>query len=162
MLPRRVASPLPSVDAPPLDPLLPESYRRVFALTREAAVSVLKRRLRTLTLLRDALGVLARNPRPFKATREDTALLIRLVLAWQRRSYRKVPWRSLVLIAAALIYLVYPLDVLFDGLPLIGYSDDATILGTVAHALRVDLDRFRLWEQPEPTRPPRTAVSPSE
>ena len=53
---------------------------------------------------------------------------------------------TLVVIVAAIIYVVSPLDVIPDAIPAIGFLDDATILTLALQRTRQDLDDFMTWE----------------
>ncbi len=82
-----------------------------------------------------------------RAVLDDLLTLIRLLHAWATGGYRAVPWRTLVVASAAVLYFVNPLDVIPDQLPGIGYLDDATVIATIAAMLRSDLERFARWER---------------
>jgi uncharacterized membrane protein YkvA (DUF1232 family) len=46
----------------------------------------------------------------------------------------------------ALNYLVDPFDLIPDMTPLLGFVDDATVIGFVADKTRQTLDEFMIWE----------------
>ena len=70
----------------------------------------------------------------------------RLLTHYVRRDYTAVPWRSVVLIAAALIYFISPIDLIPDFL-FGGMVDDVAVIGAVLRAVRTDLERFMAWER---------------
>lgn len=70
----------------------------------------------------------------------------RLLKAYLRREYTAIPWRSIVLVVAAIIYFVSPIDLLLDWIPLAGFVDDAAVLVFVTRQIRKDLDNFLTWE----------------
>ncbi|MEM7111098.1 MAG: YkvA family protein [Chloroflexota bacterium] len=72
--------------------------------------------------------------------------LLRLIEASVRRRYVAVPWQSLVMALAAVIYFVNPLDFIPDFIPLFGYLDDVTILAYVIRRIKHDIDAFLTWE----------------
>lgn len=77
----------------------------------------------------------------------DLPLLVRLLKAWKRGSYKGLSARTLVSLAAALLYLVSPMDLLPDVIPGIGLIDDAAVLAWLLHGIAQDLAAFRVWEQ---------------
>ncbi len=77
----------------------------------------------------------------------DLPLLARLLKAWKRGSYRGLSVRTIVSLAAALLYIVSPIDLLPDFIPGIGLIDDAAVLALLLHSLAQDLAAFRVWEQ---------------
>ena len=72
--------------------------------------------------------------------------IIRLVRAYVRRQYTNVPWESIVLSVAAIVYFVTPIDFMPDFIPGVGYLDDAAVLALVAAAVKADLNNFLEWE----------------
>jgi uncharacterized membrane protein YkvA (DUF1232 family) len=86
----------------------------------------------------------------FKDTWPYLQTMLRLIRAYYRNDYRAVPETSLVVIIAAIIYVVSPLDVIPDAIPAIGFLDDATILALALQRTRKDLDDFMIWETAEP------------
>lgn len=77
----------------------------------------------------------------------DVYTLIRLVRAWARGSYRRLPLRTILWSVAALLYFVDPFDLIPDAIPFFGYLDDAAVVGFVIKAISTDLAKFVEWEQ---------------
>ena len=72
--------------------------------------------------------------------------MLRLIRAYYSGMYRDVPWQSLVSIVAAVIYVVNPLDLIPDAIPVIGLLDDALVVAFVLKSVKDDLDAFMEWE----------------
>ena len=113
----------------------------------EAARRVLRRRFRVVLLIRDAYAHLDANADALSAVWDDVRAALRLLVAWTRRSYREVSGASLLLLVAALIYFVTPVDIIPDTLGAIGFVDDVAVIQTSIDAVRAELDRFRTWEE---------------
>lgn len=77
----------------------------------------------------------------------DLPLLVRLLKAWRRGSYRGLSVRTILSLAIALLYVVSPIDVLPDFIPGIGLIDDAAVLALLLHSIAQDLAAFHVWEQ---------------
>lgn len=73
--------------------------------------------------------------------------LVRFIDAGVRRRYTAMPWSSLLLSLAGVIYLVSPIDFIPDFIPIAGFLDDVTILAYVIRQLKTDLDAFLVWER---------------
>ncbi len=113
------------------------------------AIKLLKDRNRALRLLDAAAGRATGGVEPIekRGLGDRLKASVRLVRSSVRREYLDVPWQSLVLITAGLIYFVSPIDSLPDLIPLLGFTDDAAILAAVFASVRKDLDRFIDWER---------------
>ncbi|TLD43126.1 MAG: protein of unknown function DUF1232 [Candidatus Jettenia ecosi] len=72
--------------------------------------------------------------------------LIRMVRAYIRGDYKEVPWESIVLSIAAIIYFVSPVDFMPDFIPVIGYLDDMAVIAFVVKSVKTDMDNFLQWE----------------
>jgi uncharacterized membrane protein YkvA (DUF1232 family) len=86
----------------------------------------------------------------FKDTWPYFQTMLRLIRAYYRGDYRAVTESTLVVIVAAIIYVVSPFDVIPDSIPAIGFLDDATVLALAVKRTRDDLDEFMIWETAAP------------
>jgi uncharacterized membrane protein YkvA (DUF1232 family) len=118
----------------------------LFDALTDAARIVLRRRFRVVLLVRDAYDRMITNASVLEAVWDDLQTIMRLLVAWAEDSYRRVPWTPLVLMAAALLYFVLPVDVIPDFLAGIGFVDDVAVISSVVQSVRDELDRFRDWE----------------
>lgn len=71
----------------------------------------------------------------------------RMIKAYAIGEYRDIPWRSILLIVAAVIYFVNPLDLVPDIIPITGLTDDFAILVWIYNTLSNEIDKFLLWEK---------------
>jgi uncharacterized membrane protein YkvA (DUF1232 family) len=112
--------------------------RQVASVVRQAAA--IRKRLRSGFAL----------PR----VRVRVELMLSLVEDFKAGRYRRVPYRSIALITFALSYLVAPVDVIPDTLPVIGEIDDAIVVALCARMVHVDLEAYGLWKLMHPKRRP--------
>ena len=123
----------------------------------QAATQPLKRRL--AQWLEDVLakrlgerqiGKLAQNrgrvkatwgelPRRMHLVANQTRLMLELIDDFRSGEYRKVPWHSLAICGAAILYAVNPADLLPDALLGLGVFDDIAVAALAARVLRSDL-----------------------
>lgn len=75
---------------------------------------------------------------------------LRLVKAYSRGDYREVSWHNLMLIVAALVYFVAPIDLIPDFIPGFGLIDDAMLLTWTFATVQSEITRFLVWEQRSP------------
>lgn|SRR5688572_24497549 len=81
------------------------------------------------------------------AAKEKLFVLGRISRAYASGQYREVPWKTMVMIVAALAYFVMPIDLLPDLMPITGLTDDVAVLVAVYNAVSVEVDKFLLWEK---------------
>jgi uncharacterized membrane protein YkvA (DUF1232 family) len=86
--------------------------------------------------------------------------LFRLLRAYVKREYTNVPLQSLILIVAAVLYFVLPIDVIPDFLVGFGYLDDAAVIAWVVATVKKVLDDFAVWEAAQATQLSTSALDP--
>lgn len=123
---------------------------RFFDLALHKASGILGTRGR-LVLLLTKLGLKLRSV-SWKDVNAATAkekflVLGRISRAYATGQYREIPWKTMVMIVAALAYFVMPVDLLPDLMPVAGLTDDVAVLMAVFNAVSVDVDKFLLWEK---------------
>jgi uncharacterized membrane protein YkvA (DUF1232 family) len=77
----------------------------------------------------------------------DLALLARLAVAYGRGDYRDVSRRTVVLGVLTAAYLVTPIDLIPDFIPVVGFLDDVAVVGFLLKRIAGDLERFAEWER---------------
>ena len=87
-----------------------------------------------------------RNRNQLKAVWEDLMAVCRMLKAWSKGDYQSVPWKTIVLSLATIIYFLNPFDVAPDFIPGVGYLDDAVVLGFVVNSIKKELEKFLRWE----------------
>ena len=121
-----------------------------FNIAKNRAASLLGKRCRLLLLLAQLADKLRRVN--WKAVdrvtiKEKFSTLGRFSKAYILGHYREVPWRSMLVIVAAIVYFVSPIDLIPDFIPLTGLSDDFGILLWVYSTVNNEIDKFLVWEK---------------
>ncbi len=77
--------------------------------------------------------------------------LLRMVLGdYVSGRYRKVPWRAVVVCAAAVAYVVSPLDLIPDFLVPVGWTDDILVLALAWGFVKKELREYCAWKGVSP------------
>jgi uncharacterized membrane protein YkvA (DUF1232 family) len=71
----------------------------------------------------------------------------RLIAAYARGEYRRLPVKAMITLVAAAIYFLNPLDLVPDMLPALGLTDDLAVVTWVYHSLSGEMESFLLWEE---------------
>ena len=83
---------------------------------------------------------------PLKEVLDSQMAFFRLVRAYAKREYVEVPWQSLLLIVATILYFLIPTDLIPDWIIGLGFIDDAALIGWTMNTVKTDIDGFREWE----------------
>jgi len=77
----------------------------------------------------------------------EIKLLFELLSDFKSGKYREVPWHTIAAIVAALLYVLNPLDVIPDFIPVVGQIDDAFVLGLCLTLIEKDLNKYKVWRE---------------
>ena len=105
---------------------------------------------RILTLLAQLGTKISRghwSPVQRQMIKDKFLVLGRMAKAYALGRYRTIPWKTMLVLLAAVIYFLNPIDLIPDLLPLVGFTDDFAILLWVYNAIGAEVDRFLEWEQ---------------
>lgn len=62
-------------------------------------------------------------------------------------NYKAIPWKLIASTGFAVTYLVSPLDIIPDFLPVMGFVDDATVFALVVSAFQSELNAYKEWKK---------------
>lgn len=113
---------------------------------QQKAAEILNNAAAVLKLLDDLKEKIAKNSQVFQATQTELGAIQRMIKAWVDGRYAALPWKTLVIVVAAILYIVNPLD-LFPDFLVGGLVDDLGLLTYVLARIKGDLDVFRDWEK---------------
>lgn len=122
---------------------------RVFGLAMKVAEGYAYSKHKVYRILQHAFEKLreesARNrvQAEFKA---QISILMRMVKAYYKGLYRKIPTSAILKIIAGLIYFVWILDVIPDFIPILGLADDVAVIVWVYNGIKAELEDFEQWE----------------
>lgn len=121
-------------------------YNLYFQFALNRAASLLGNRGRLL-MLAYQMFTKAKKTRFSKSTfKEKLFLLGRLLKAFAKGKYSAIPVKSMLLVAAAAVYFMNPLDLIPDAIVAFGFTDDFAILTGVYKLIGSELEKFSAWE----------------
>lgn len=91
------------------------------------------------------LEVLGKAPEGLEEVWTDLTVMVQLCQDYNDEKYRDISWDKMQKIAGAVSYFVSPFDLVPDGIPKIGYLDDAAVIRHVLKKNRDDINRYRKW-----------------
>ncbi len=88
----------------------------------------------------------ARNKKHYiRDFKDDLLTLAYLLRDWSRGRYPNVPPNTILLVVAALLYFLSPVDTIPDFLGAMGFTDDAAVVLFVLNAVRKEISLYRDW-----------------
>jgi uncharacterized membrane protein YkvA (DUF1232 family) len=116
------------------------------------ASGIASRKKSLLVLIVKAGSRLLRNPKALLNMSSTFKTFLRLLKAWALRDYRDVSWNSILMLTAAVVYFINPLDAIPDMAPVIGFLDDIGVIAFVLNSIGADIKRFEEWEKSQKYR----------
>ena len=76
----------------------------------------------------------------------DVQILFSMVRDYANGSYREMPWNIIASVGGALLYVLSPIDIIPDFIPVIGYLDDAAVIAFCLNLIEKDLAAYKVWK----------------
>jgi uncharacterized membrane protein YkvA (DUF1232 family) len=77
---------------------------------------------------------------------KQLSLSIQMLKDFKTKAYPAIPWRTIALVIAAILYFINPFDLIPDFIPFLGYTDDAIAFAAVFQSARTDLMDYCKWK----------------
>lgn len=71
-----------------------------------------------------------------------------MVTDYANGRYKEIPKETIVAVVAAIVYVVSPIDLIPDAIPVVGYADDAALVSFVLSHVHKDIESYRNWKKP--------------
>ncbi len=82
-----------------------------------------------------------------KKMMNDIMLMVALIIDYWWGIYVRTPWWTISAILVALLWILNPLDLVPDAIPLFGLLDDAAVVAIVMAMTEQDLADYKAWKQ---------------
>ena len=87
------------------------------------------------------------NSTSLKRFINDVGLLISMIKDFLSGTYRKMPFWVIGSVVFALLYVLSPIDLIPDFIPVIGLVDDAAVLGLCLALAEKDIQTYQNWKE---------------
>ena len=81
------------------------------------------------------------------SAKEKLSIFSRIASAYASGKYRDISWKSILIVLAAIIYFLNPIDLIPDFIPVLGLTDDFSVLLWVYSTIGGEIDKFLAWER---------------
>ena len=120
----------------------------LYQLFVKSAYRLLKKPLAVLKILKDAVNYIRKYDSVSDFTedaKEKTGIIIRMLRAYSKGEYTDISKLNIAMTLGAILYLIAPIDLIPDFLPL-GLVDDVALLLWVFNNTKKEVEEFLLWE----------------
>lgn len=76
---------------------------------------------------------------------EDAKLMLAMLKDFTRRRYTRIPFWTIAAVAAAMLYVLNPFDLMPDFIPVLGQLDDAAVFLALLKIVEKDLIKYKSW-----------------
>ena len=78
---------------------------------------------------------------------KDVCEVFSLLKDWMAGRYPVIPWTVVATLVGALLYVLSPLDLIPDFIPVVGFTDDAGVFAMALSFAGSDLEKYREWKR---------------
>ena len=113
------------------------------------AAKLLGKPFKVVTVLNEAADKLSdkeNKTNKFHQLFEVALTLVRLVRSFISGEYREISTSTIVSGLAVLLYVLSPIDLIPDFIPVVGFLDDLSLVSWFVSKFQVEITRFREWE----------------
>ena len=140
----------------------------VFTYFLKRATKLVGKPVQIFGVLAQAVETLKDRENPKSGVRQVFELMftvVRLIRAWAGGHYRGVSPFTVVSGVAVLLYVISPIDLVPDFIPVLGFMDDLSLMAWFIGKFRDEIQLFQEWEaegQPDAQTPADTYTSEGE
>lgn len=131
------------------------SKNALFNVFLGRATKLLGRPFKVVTVLNEAADKLADKGSKTNKFRQlfDVALtIVRLVRSFISGEYRNIATSTVISGLAVLLYVISPIDLIPDFIPVVGFLDDLSLVSWFVGKFQGEITKFRDWEETKPGR----------
>lgn len=74
-------------------------------------------------------------------------VLVRMIRAHFRGTYTAFSTSTILTLVFGLVYFITPVDLIPDFIPVLGLTDDVSLIYFIFRSLAEDIERFKAWEK---------------
>lgn len=127
--------------------MMPNAFFLAAFKKSTALVGNYSRILKLVVQLGDKLRKLDWKTVNDQSIKEKLVLIGRFAKAYAVGAYRSVSPKTMLMVLAAIVYFINPMDLIPDLMPMVGLTDDVGILLWIYKAIGSEIDKFIAWEK---------------
>ena len=126
------------------------SKNAIFNVFIGRATKLLGRPFKVVAILNETADKLASKDSPdnkFKQLFDVAATLVRMVRNYISGDYREVATGTIISGFAVLLYVLSPIDLVPDFIPVLGFIDDLSLISWFLGKFQDEIAKYRTWEE---------------
>lgn len=108
---------------------------------------LIKDRNKTEIQINKAFKKANRNKSKLESVWHKLQLFFSIIRDYYTGDYKEIPINALVAIVASLLYLLSPIDLIPDFIPLLGFIDDVAVIALVITQIPSCLNKYEAWKK---------------
>lgn len=139
------------------------SKNAIFNIFVNRAAKLLGKPFKIVTIVNEVADKLADEKskhNKFKQLFEVALTLVRMVRSYATGEYRAIKTTTVISGLAVLLYVLSPIDLIPDFIPVVGFLDDLSLVSWFIGKFHVEITNFRIWEQNQVTSSTISQMSP--
>ena len=113
---------------------------------KKGAKKITKEDIEKVTKKADEIEKKVRESGPLRRYIEDVKLLLSLVKDYWSGNYKEIPYWAIGATVFALLYVLSPIDLIPDFIPVIGLVDDAAVVALCLYMIEQELHDYSEWK----------------
>lgn len=130
------------------------SKNAIFSLFIGRATKLLGKPFKVITVLNEAADKLAdenSKDNKFKQLFDVALTVVRMVRNYITGDYRQIETSTIISGLAVLLYVLSPIDLVPDFIPVLGFLDDLSLVSWFLGKFQVEISHYREWETRTPS-----------
>jgi len=126
------------------------SKNALFSLFINRATKLLGKPFKVITVLNETADKLAdenSKDNKFKQLFDVALTLVRMVRSYITGEYREIQGSTIISGLAVLLYVLSPVDLIPDFIPVLGFLDDLSLISWFVGKFQVEITHYREWEK---------------
>jgi uncharacterized membrane protein YkvA (DUF1232 family) len=125
------------------------SKNAIFSLFIGRATKLLGKPFKVFAILNEAADKLANEnskDNKFKQLFDVALTLVRMVRDYVKGDYRQIQNSTIISGVAVLLYVISPIDLVPDFIPVLGFLDDLSLISWFMGKFQTEISNYREWE----------------
>lgn len=126
------------------------SKNALFSVFMKRAGRLLGRPFKVVAVLNEVAEKLAdrkSKDNKFRQLLDIMLTVVRLVRSYANGEYRQISTKTIISGLAVLLYVLSPIDLVPDFIPVVGFLDDLSLISWFVASFQIEITRFREWER---------------